>query len=1151
MTDIFHARRSRGAPLDSEDDDYSDSDLTVTSNEDDYSVGGSAEETSDYDTESDEYGETETEEEYEEEISLGGVVDSQPETPEESNHSTLPTVVENGSMPAMVATENVSENTKHEPQFSTDNINTSSEPVFSYNQPVDIVAVNVEQPVKEMIPKQVEEVERYQQVQVTHQVGKERHREEQSVSEEHQQTVTSQETDESHNTENPQEKRIQEHREYRRKLAEDPSFVPYVGLFWSHDDRYREDSLTETRPPPAVVPAAVAKPSQNTTPHDPLMNKKWDHNGYEELVRMEEADKIRDSLESEQQHDTQPNRQHFNKPPPPRHNSNTHQPKEKWPAVSSNATQVVEEEKTDVASISWATVTIDDLEEHGKPANRNWNGRSYTASRRTQHGDRRGQPSFRESRFKQVNARVNSDNNSSINQNSKPQQVAKNFGGWNSKPDTSNSMSKTEWDNKSKKADVSWSNEPVGTDQSNTGWGIGTAIATADNGGGWDSVSATKDNGEWQNTVSTGDDATITDKKPENEKANTGWGDLSSIKENTSWSNTPKTNSNATVSPTNNIKSNFGWNKSIDRNNKQKYVPPVRNYGWNHAGGRSNSNNNWRSKNSPQKESSASDIQNEKAASQWSQPIVTVNIDLSTATSDGWGNGDVIINSENSRGLDIPAVTTIDLATPETTPKVVEVTGWNASPTITTTATENTTNGWSNPSPQSDNTNNEKASSNWGATTTAVVVDHEKNTPGSLGETVNNEKATGWGSSVEVDNEKATGWGTSVEQTVDSEKTPEWGAPPITVKHIDTSGWNKLESVEEKESHDNWVLSNTNATTEKPSNQESLEYKNSSGWDTVHDTVEKETKEVEVPKTKQDTNPSSQEDTERKETANTRSTLNASANGWTGSDNGSPSWTPNLNWGGQNELSGRKGYLSQKTETPIINAEPIELPIDTCTLHDSYEDDSDVEIILEEDDADRSNNEPVLGISAPERPAITVDEPWEKKTPTHHHFMTNDDYSQQPQNIPMYYTSQMYPNGAVTYVPVLPNGPNSSPMFMPYSMGIPVSPTMGSPINSHSGGVSPRKYYSPIPGPSVLHPPPGYEANGMVYYGVDPSAMYPPQQYYYMSQTLPSSGDYIEQDEGEGWGPAPEAPEKEAEWSKEPHSQQQSANYPQSYYYYY
>lgn len=42
---------------------------------------------------------------------------------------------------------------------------------------------------------------------------------------------------------NPYQKRFQERREYHKKLAEDPSFVPHLGEFWGHDDRFREEGL--------------------------------------------------------------------------------------------------------------------------------------------------------------------------------------------------------------------------------------------------------------------------------------------------------------------------------------------------------------------------------------------------------------------------------------------------------------------------------------------------------------------------------------------------------------------------------------------------------------------------------------------------------------------------------------------------------------------------------------------------------------------------------------------------------------------------------------------------------------------------------------------------------------------------------------------
>lgn len=113
------------------------------------------------------------------------------------------------------------------------------------------------------------------------------------------------------------EKTVHELREYRRKLAEDPSFVPYVGLFWGHDDRYREDSLAETResaPHFSNASASVKKPSYDRN-LDPLVHKKWDHSGYEELLRLDEQDerRKREMLESGQSSiNERPNRPRYN-----------------------------------------------------------------------------------------------------------------------------------------------------------------------------------------------------------------------------------------------------------------------------------------------------------------------------------------------------------------------------------------------------------------------------------------------------------------------------------------------------------------------------------------------------------------------------------------------------------------------------------------------------------------------------------------------------------------------------------------------------------------------------------------------------------------------------------------------------------------------
>lgn len=113
---------------------------------------------------------------------------------------------------------------------------------------------------------------------------------------------------------NEREKQIIERREYKRRLAEDPSFVPFVGEFWSHDDRYRNDGLKPTSDDKDTSPSTTT--TTTTTPRfvsskpptapqqkrrypnrgvhrrvpEEVLNQRWGHDGYEELMRMEELE---------------------------------------------------------------------------------------------------------------------------------------------------------------------------------------------------------------------------------------------------------------------------------------------------------------------------------------------------------------------------------------------------------------------------------------------------------------------------------------------------------------------------------------------------------------------------------------------------------------------------------------------------------------------------------------------------------------------------------------------------------------------------------------------------------------------------------------------------------------------------------------------
>ncbi|CAG8685401.1 2345_t:CDS:2, partial [Ambispora leptoticha] len=71
------------------------------------------------------------------------------------------------------------------------------------------------------------------------------------------------------------QKKVLARQEYRKKLVEDPAFVPHLGEFWGHDDRYMDDGLRND------FDKRRKKP--------PLpFSQQWDHDGFEELMRLED-----------------------------------------------------------------------------------------------------------------------------------------------------------------------------------------------------------------------------------------------------------------------------------------------------------------------------------------------------------------------------------------------------------------------------------------------------------------------------------------------------------------------------------------------------------------------------------------------------------------------------------------------------------------------------------------------------------------------------------------------------------------------------------------------------------------------------------------------------------------------------------------------
>ncbi|KAG2182311.1 hypothetical protein INT43_007238 [Umbelopsis isabellina] len=106
------------------------------------------------------------------------------------------------------------------------------------------------------------------------------------------------------------QRRVNARREYRKKLEEDPSFVPHLGEFWSHDDRFRDEEMKNTndrgrgrggfrgrgRGRGGADVAGRSSPAFAATTDT---RSKWNHDGYESLLKTEERDeqRRRDRLE--------------------------------------------------------------------------------------------------------------------------------------------------------------------------------------------------------------------------------------------------------------------------------------------------------------------------------------------------------------------------------------------------------------------------------------------------------------------------------------------------------------------------------------------------------------------------------------------------------------------------------------------------------------------------------------------------------------------------------------------------------------------------------------------------------------------------------------------------------------------------------------
>ncbi|CAG8445343.1 7536_t:CDS:2 [Diversispora eburnea] len=84
------------------------------------------------------------------------------------------------------------------------------------------------------------------------------------------------------------QKKLLARQEYRKKLAEDPAFVPHLGEFWGHDDRFiKEELKNDFDPRPRNLPFG---PKGRAVWGNSPPRGRWDHNGFEELMRIEEEE---------------------------------------------------------------------------------------------------------------------------------------------------------------------------------------------------------------------------------------------------------------------------------------------------------------------------------------------------------------------------------------------------------------------------------------------------------------------------------------------------------------------------------------------------------------------------------------------------------------------------------------------------------------------------------------------------------------------------------------------------------------------------------------------------------------------------------------------------------------------------------------------
>ncbi|CEP15881.1 hypothetical protein [Parasitella parasitica] len=1026
------------------------------------------------------------------------------------------------------------------------------------------------------------------------------------------------------------EKTIHELREYRRKLAEDPSFVPYVGQFWGHDDRYREDSLAETRESAlhfstastAGAAAAAAKKSSYDRNLDPLMYKKWDHSGYEELLRMDEEDerRKREMLESGQSPE-----QHNNRP---RHNNHGYH--------------------------NFNNGGRGNGSRSGRGRNNRTGGSSFQQQQQQQQQNRHG--SFQKRAHEgwpQLSASAASPGNT-VDQSLSDSPEKSRVNAWGSV-------------DRAKEIEPIVSGETTAAAAAVEGWGPPLTITSPDGWGPHPSTATSKKADAQKNTNNSND--TSWDNNVQKEESSTtentseGWGPKSESSTTDIWK-APTPDKSAAAAAT---ESSHGWGAKVSTplNNDGWGKPPTfsNNDGWgkppkNNVSSSSSSSNSW--KPVPGQESVANDKADQEQ----------VNTTQDIAAADGWG-----VVQEKVPAKDSLAATADDW-------KTSAASQWNTGIKHSSSSDDDDAEkkGPSRSLRKQEIPAEERASLSWASVnnnnaTSLDVKNHDRS--GSSRRRQLAAKPT-----------RSSSYGKQQTSSRTDQATNTWTTPAPVPEIPEQSGWGTVESVAEPSG---WgtVESTVNETAKHSGWTEARNKDKESSKCCVSATKSSQGAEVfiaaaaaaEAAESSRGVRPAlnetnlnmswkaatsaAAEEAPKSDQSSSSNHWNESAasfdqshsfahedkGGWANNKHigrSSTDWKADEEWisnkahdGPQQQQQQKRGrgYFSTRigSHVPESTVTPEESNTPETSAWGNFQstgdDDSDVEIILEaEEEHGWVKDEQVLGMTAPSQYYQASYSPrTASKQPSYlrHNSgsssprpdqrangnSSNGNYKPPPRNFddswrqqrdeaetyhhPMYYPAPHHSapspmNGNITYMSMIPAGNGNAVYAVPFPMGS--SPSGGnsgggvrslSPLQlAESSSTSPppnlqqhqQQFYTPSPPPPPnMHPlPPGYEANGMVYYGMNPSAMYPPPQpyYYYAPPMIPTAGEpytddhlvvghssmsppnqhnpyYPGMEDDDGWGPTPETVETEEQWtSRSPQNDYQHRKQPMSHYHY-